>query len=67
MATHNMSDDVAKHMCVLIYTYCVLGWNFYRRINLHCHEAFRMKGVSRLFDRALIPGLAEERRTHWIN
>ena len=37
-----------------------LGWNFYRRINLHCHEAFHMKGESRLdlFDRALIPGLA---------
>ena len=35
-----------------------LGWNFYRRINLHCHEAFPMKGGSLLFDQALIPGLA---------
>ena len=35
-----------------------LGWNFYRRIYLHCHEAFHMKGGSRLFDRTLIPGLA---------
>ena len=34
------------------------GWNFYRRINLHCHEAFHMKGGSHVFNRALIPGLA---------
>ena len=35
-----------------------LGWNFYRRINLHCHEAFHIKGGSSLFYRALITGLA---------
>ena len=29
-----------------------LGWNFYRRINLHCRAAFHTKGGSRLFDRA---------------
>ena len=33
-------------------------WTFYRQINLHCHEAFHMKGGSCLFNRVLIPGLA---------
>ena len=36
-----------------------LGWNFYRRINLHYHEAFQLKGGSRLFDRALIPKIGD--------
>ena len=54
-----------------------LGWNFYRQINLHCHEVFLMKGGSHLFDWVLIPGhcvtgydgmvSGEEKLTHWTN
>ena len=48
-----------------------LGWNFYRRINLHCHETLYMKGGSLLFDRCITAydGMVsgEERRTHWTN